>query len=124
MLISLTILPRKSNADQLIPIKKGEVAAFDGALADVERLNTIKSGLQERDLYKQITESQQKSIDLLKQNDSYSETKVTMLLKQNDDLEKSLQSSQSMNSWEKIGLVTLGVLMTVGAGVAARNLLK
>ncbi len=107
-------------ANTSVALDKDQKAPFAGVLMDPEMANSVKSGLLERDLYKEITESQAHSIDLLKQNSTYSEDKVTKLLAQNDKLSEQLQSAQSLNTWEKVGLVLLGVAVTVGAGVALR----
>ena len=123
LLYSLALYPC-ALADQAVGLDKDQKAPFAGVLLDAEKANSVKVGLQELDLYKAITESQAKSIDLLKQNESYNQNKVNILLEQNDKLAESLRSSQSLNSWERIGLVLLGVAVTVGAGVAIRSATK
>lgn len=123
ILILSSFSPR-AVADQAIQIKAGEPAKFDGILMDQEKSNKVKIGLDERDLFEQIVNSQTKSIQLLKDNNTYSENKVNLLLTQNDSLAERLQASQGLNNWERIGLVVLGIAMTCGAGLAIRSLSK
>lgn len=107
--------------NEAVEIRKGETAKFDGVLLDVEKSQQVKIGLQERDIFKQIVDSQAKSIDLLKQNDSYNDQKVSKLLEQNDKISEQLRSAQGMNTLERIGLFTLGVIATVGAGLIVKK---
>jgi len=120
LMIFLTI-SNVSNADQVVQLNQNDKAPFAGLLFDQEKANNVKIGLIERDLYKEIMASQSRSIDLLKENEVYSENKVKMLLDQNDKLSQSLRSSQSMTTWERIGFFALGVLATVGAAYAVRS---
>lgn len=91
---------------------------------DQEKSNLIKNQLQERDLFEKIIASQTTSINLLRQNGEYSEKKVGLLLDQNDKLAERLQSAQGLNNWERLGLVVLGIAMTVGAGYAIKQVTK
>lgn len=105
----------------VVELQPNQLAPFHGLLFTPEKANSIKAQLLDGDLYKQLSESQQHSIDILKQNMDLSEKKVSMLLDQNDKLSESLKSAQGMNNLERIGLVLLGVVMTVGAGVAIKK---
>jgi hypothetical protein len=123
LLISLILAPR-SSADQAVGIDKGQPAPFSGVLMDQEKANAVKIGLQERDLYKQIVDSQSRSLDLLKQNNTYAENKVNLLLEQNDKLAERLQSAQSLNNWERVGLVILGMAFVLGGAYAVKGISK
>ena len=123
LLFSLALYPC-ALANQSIPLKSGERAPVDGVLMDAEAANQVKTGLLERDLYKELSDSQTHSIDLLKQNMIYSEDKVNKLLDQNDKLSEQLKNSQSFTNLERIGLVLLGIVITVGAGVALKSVAK
>ncbi len=111
-------------ADTSVALDQNQKAPFAGVLMDPEAANKVKAGLLERDLYKEITESQTHSIDLLKQNVSYSEDKVNKLLEQNDKLSERLQSAQSTSTFEKVGLFVLGIAATIGAGLAIKSISK
>lgn len=108
-------------ATDVVELQQNEMAPFHGLLFTPEKANAMKAHLLDGDLYKQLSDSQQHSIDLLKQNMDLSEKKVSMLLEQNDKLSETLKSAQGMNNLERIGLVVLGVVMTVGAGLAVRK---
>lgn len=123
LLVLLAFIPR-AVADQATALEKGQPAPYAGVLLDTEKANKTKIGLQERDLFEQIVNSQTKSIELLKQNNTYAENKVNLLLTQNDKLAEQLQSSQSFNTFERIGLIVLGVALTVGAGYALKGISK
>lgn len=122
LIFSTTV--RSSFADQAISLNKGDAAPFSGVLMDQEKSNLIKNQLQERDLFEKIIASQTTSINLLRQNGEYSEKKVGLLLDQNDKLAERLQSAQGLNNWERLGLVVLGIAMTVGAGYAIKQVTK
>jgi hypothetical protein len=122
LLFSLAYPP--ALADQAVPLDKDQKAPFAGVLMDPEKANSVKVGLQERDLFEEITKSQAHSIDLLKSNNALNEDKVNKLLEQNDKLSESLRSAQSLNNWERIGLVVLGVVMTAAAGYAIKQVAK
>lgn len=121
LLYSLALYPT-ALADTSVALDKDQKAPFAGILMDQEKANSVKIGLLERDLYKELSESQNRSIGLLKQNMTYSEDKVNKLLEQNDKLSERLQSAQGMNTWERIGFFVLGIAATVGAGLAIRSI--
>lgn len=120
LIFSLSVSNCYADTD-IVELQPNQLAPFHGLLFTPEKANSIKAQLLDGDLYKQLSESQQHSIDILKQNMDLSEKKVSMLLDQNDKLSESLKSAQGMNNLERIGLVVLGVVMTVGAGLAIRK---
>lgn len=124
ILIICLITSGTVRAEDTVLIEKEQKAPFAGILFSLPKANEIRGQLLERDLYKELSDSQQKTIQLYKSNNELSESKVNMLLEQNDKLSASLRSSQSLNTWECVGLFTLGILATVGAGLAIRSLNK
>lgn len=123
LIYTLALFPR-ALADTATPVEKNQPAPYAGILMDQEKSNSVKIGLQERDLFEQIVTSQTKSIELLKQNNTYSENKVNILLEQNDKLSERLQNAQSLSTFEKVGLFVLGIAATVGAGLALKSISK
>jgi hypothetical protein len=120
MMILLTF-SRNANADIAILLKQNEPAPFKGMLLDMEKANKIQEQLQEADLVKILSESQQQSIDKLKQSLDISEQKSTLLLDQNKKLAEDLDHVGSITTIEKIGLFALGCAVTIGAGMALRH---
>lgn len=104
----------------VLSLNKGDNAPFAGLLFSIEKSNAIKAQLVQLDLYKELSDSQQKSIDFLKANQELEEKKVNTLLEQNDKLSEQLKSTQSFNNWERIAIFTLGIIATVGAGFAIK----
>ena len=115
------IFSRNANADLAILLKQNDPAPFKGMLLDMEKANKIQEQLQEADLVKILSESQQQSIDKMKQNLDISEKKSNMLLDQNKKLADDLDRAGSISTIEKIGLFALGCAVTIGAGIALRK---
>lgn len=120
MMILLTF-SRNANADVAVLLKQDQPAPFKGLLLDMEKANKIQEQLQEADLVKILSESQQQSIDKLKQNLDISEKKSSLLLDQNKKLAEDLDHVGSVTTIEKVGLFVLGCAVTIGAGMALRR---
>lgn len=123
-MISL-ILSISSNADEnSIYIQKDERAPFSGILTNVERSKIVAVHLIERDAYKSLSESYQKTNELLKNNIDLQEKKVNILLEQNDRLFQELKNSENTSDLEKLLIFGLGVITTIGAGFLVHEIAK
>lgn len=118
---SLAQTPSPTPSGKATAMKAGDIAKYDGVLLDADKANFVEQQVKQNELYKEIIDSQSKSIDLLKENETYDANKVSLLSNQNDQLAEQLQKTQGMTNWERIGLVALGVVMTIGAGLAIRG---
>ena len=117
-------LSQNVKADTSVILKKSDLAPFAGVLMDEEKASKIHTQLLERDLYQELSDSQQKTINLYKSNQTLEDAQIKTLIDQNDKLSQAVQSAQGMSEFEKIGLFALGVVATIGAGLAVQHLSK
>lgn len=113
-----------AGSTDVVELQPDQLAPFHGLLFTIEKASEMKGQLLERDLYKELSNSQQHSIDLLKVNSDLSEKKVNILLEQNDKIAENLRSAQGMTNLERFAFFALGVLATVGAGLTIKNITK
>lgn len=91
-------------------------APFTGILLSSDMVNDLRKAVIERDAIKLQNDSLNKIVTMQDDNFLHQQSKVTILLQQNDLLAERLNDSQSMNNWEKVGLVSLGIIAAlVGA---------
>lgn len=105
-------------ANEAISVKKGEPAKYDGTLMDKEMSEQVRDDLIEKDALEKINKSQEKQILLYKSNEIVYNEQKSLLLNQNTDLIKTLNTTRSTTTIEKVGLILLGIGLTVGAGWA------
>lgn len=122
--MTLSILSINSKAEDAIQLKKGDPAPFSGVLTSVEHSKLIAVRLIERDTYKALSESYQKTSDLYKINSELSDKKVNTLLDQNDKLSEQLKNSQSISDVQKFLMFGLGIVTTIGAGFLVHEIAK
>lgn len=116
-LISLIIVSNftvqvASAEDGAVSIRKGDLAPFAGVLLTNDKANELNNGLNERDQYKLLNESYTKTIKLYRDNEELYQSKVNLLLTQNDSLSKSLYDARETTAWERFGWFALGVVGT------------
>jgi len=99
-------------AQETVMIKKDERAPFEGVLFPLDQANKMRYKLIECDIKIQLNESYERTVKLYKQNETYQDNKVNLLLKQNDELSKALTESKSTSDFQKIIWFGLGVLAT------------
>jgi hypothetical protein len=119
-LISSLLCPRA--LAESVALDKDQKAPFAGVLMDPETANKTKIGLLERDLYKELSDSQGKSISILKENIGLHESSKEKLLEQLDRSSEALKSAQSFNSLERIGLILLGAALVVAGGYIVKGI--
>lgn len=89
---------------------------FTGILMTSDMANDLRKAVIERDAIKLQNDSLNKIVTMQDDNFLHQQNKVGILLTQNDQLAERLNESQSMNNWEKAGLVSLGIVAAlVGA---------
>jgi hypothetical protein len=103
------------------PIKSGQPAPYDGLLLTPEKAQEVKNTYVERDGYKLLNDSLQKSLDLSGGAFNLSEQKVNILLEQNNKLAVNLNEARTTSNFEKFMWFGLGVL---GASLAVYGVKK
>lgn len=101
-----------------VAITKGTPAPFDGVLLSNSKANKVKSDLE---LQSQINTSLQKSVDLYKTKDVFSNNQINLLLNQNKRLADSLNKEVSNDKLQNIVWFSLGVIATGLALNAAKK---
>jgi hypothetical protein len=123
LVLSGVMLSSAAMADAKI-LKKGDVTPFDGVLLDHDSERAARVGLQERDAYKALFESQVKVVDIYKQNEGLYEQRITNLRDQNDKLAKETQAAVTSSNWEKFLYFTAGVVVTGAIAIGLDRALK
>lgn len=111
-------------SSDVIIVNKGDPAPFVGYLMDKETGQLSRIRLIEGEEAKKLNLSYQKSIENYQANEMLYNSQVKTVLEQNDKLSQSLRSSQSLNSWEKIGYFISGVILSGAAVYGASQLRK
>jgi hypothetical protein len=95
-------------------VKAGTPVPFDGFLFNYQDTNDIKNQLIDKDMYKQLTESYQRTIEFYNKKDSIYENQITLLNNEN-------QSLRSRSEWSNYLWFALGVLATGFAVYGAKK---
>lgn len=93
-------------------LEEGTPAPFSGYLIPPSTTKELKDAVIERDGFRLINTSLEKSISIYKQNEVLYTDKVNVLVNQNDNLAKSLESARSTSDLTKILWFGLGVVAT------------
>jgi len=109
-------------ADDSVFLNKGQPATFDGFLLPPDKVKELQNNTLERDTYKQINDSLNRSIDLYKSNTSIKDQEIQVLMNQNDNLAKSLNDSRTTSDWTKALYFLGGIVISVVAIKGAHDL--
>lgn len=113
--MSFLIVANPSFAQDVQYLSKDQKAPFEGFLFTASKASELKDAVIERDNYKLINLSLEKSLELEKKNSELQNQKVNVVLEQNLNLTKSLNEERSMTNWERVLWFGLGV---IGTGLA------
>lgn len=106
--------------DSVVPLKKDQPAPFDGVLFNNQKANQIKVDLNDKDIYKDLSLSYEKTIKLYKDKDDLSNQQIRELL----DTNKKLSDSLGNDKLNDIVWFSLGVLATGLSIYAAKKTLE
>lgn len=108
--ILIALLSINAATAEMVVLKKGEAAPYDGILSDVAQMKE----------FRQINEDK-KNLELqnlkLKDLAVVNEERIGLYRQQADLLNKELSKSEVRSFWKSVGYFTLGVLVT---GLAAK----
>lgn len=123
-IICLILTAQVAIAQDAKYLKKDTPAPFDGFLITSKRVEELKIGINERDRYKLLNESLERSLVLEKENNELQEKKVNLLTEQNDKLAKTLGEERNVSDLTKILWFSLGVIATGFAIYGVKQLQK
>lgn len=111
LLVTSTLLSNIAFAE-VIHLAPNEKAPFAGYLFPEDKAKEVRDGLIERDGFKLINESLEKSLVLEKTISLDLTKKVDILSNTNTDLAKNLFEERQSSNWAKIGWFALGCIST------------
>lgn len=122
-LISL-LITNNAYANDPVALREGEPAPFSGLLFSPKKANELRANLIEKEYWQKMAESYQTTVtgfeNILKIKDDNNK----LLLERNDQISKTLRDQKDFNTWERVGWFGLGVLATVLAGFAVREVVR
>src|ERR1035437_2608000 len=113
LLIFLTI-SNSCRADlDPIQVKVGDMVKYPGLLFYVGKAAEVKQKLLDGEQYKELSDSYNNIITLLKSNQSYEEQRVAALVKDNDQIATALYNERSHSDMQKMTFFGLGVVVSI-----------
>lgn len=112
LILSISLINVNSFSQDTVALQKDDKAPFTGILFSEEKSRKIKLELEEKDSYKVLYDSTQRSLNLLDQNLKLKDDQIDILMNQNNKLAMSLRDSKDFNSWERFAWFALGVVAT------------
>jgi hypothetical protein len=106
LIISILLVSNISYATDSVYLNLKDPAPFAGYLLPEEEVKTLRDNTLERDMYKTTNDLKDQQIKLLSD--------------QNNNLSKTLESTSSLSTWEKVGYFAAGVLLT-GLAISAAH---
>lgn len=101
------------------PIKKGDVAPYDGFVFDHDSENQADQARTDVDYYKRLSDKLQEKITLEDNQSQILEKRLQLYITESDALIKDRNSTESTERLYLLGAFALGVVAT---GLAVRNI--
>lgn len=107
-----TLISINSLAEDSVFLNKGQAAPYEGFLLDKEKVLDYRNTTFERDSLKLQNASLNTSLSL--QNDiiARKDQQLKLYGDQMDKLATTAYNAENMSSWQKVGYIALGVLIT------------
>ena len=106
-----------SNSPDAIYLTKDQKAPYNGYLLPEDKLVELRNNTLERDTLKTENASLNTSLKLQDDIISKKDAQLTLYSDANDRLAKTAYNEQSLNTWEKLAFIGLGILIT-GAAIS------
>lgn len=111
-------------SNEAVPLEKGSAAPYSGILFDTEKANILKNAVIERDGYKLLNESYERSLKLSQDNQNLYIQQRDLFKEQNDKLATDLYNERQSSTLGHILWFTLGVVATGVAFYGVRQAIK
>ena len=108
-LISTSFLS-KTYAEDVVFLNKNQTTPFAGYLFPEAKAKEVRDGLIERDGFKLINISLEKSLELQKDNNKDIELKLALVTDQNQRLSENLNAERNTSGWVKMAYFALGAI--------------
>jgi hypothetical protein len=108
--------------DSSVYLNKNQVAPFPGYLLPAGKVEQFQNDELQLGFLKTTNDSLTKSLTLEQQNSALKDQKVNLLLDQNDKLSKAAYTERELTTWEKIGYIAAGIVIT-GVAIAGAHAL-
>jgi len=123
-LISLTIISNQVWAEDSVFLNKDDKAPYSGYLLPKEKVLELRNNTLERDTLKLQNDSLNRSVTRQDGIIAKKDQQLTLYGDQMDKMAQVAYSAQSLNNWEKVGYVALGIIITGLAIKGAHDLYK
>lgn len=110
--------------DEVVSLHKNDKSPYDGVLFPLDKAKELQTAVLERDNYKLLNESLQKSLDLDKDTEKVLNQKVELITQQNNNLSETLYKTRETTAWDHFWWFLLGVVSTTAAVYGASRLGK
>jgi hypothetical protein len=104
-------------------LDKDQKAPYSGFLLSQEKVQQLRNDSIDNDTNKKLNESLKTSLALEQSTSTLKDTKITLLMTQNDLLAKSAYTSREFTNWERVGYFLGGIILT-GAAIKGVQALK
>lgn len=106
--------------DNVVPIKKGEAAPFEGVLFTEDKANEVRRDLLELDKQRYMVESRNERLGILQSRIELKDEEIELFRVQNDRLVKHSKTTDVERMvWFALGVIATGAAV-YGAGSLAR----
>lgn len=117
----MNLLIFSTSANSQVLLEQNALSPFRGILLPIDTAQKLRIELLEKDKYKELSESLERSNSILNANIGLLEQSNKTLLEQNDTLAKELHSAQSVSTVQKLLYFGGGIVLTVLIGFTVKQ---